>query len=110
LLDLRLDQPEGASRLLTASEWLAVPALLDLVESAAASSHQNVSHFLLRLIRKMGSRGPGVAPEQDLTIERSIREAIQAILRNWSLSDPNPPEHTGVLDELSSSDQMIVLP
>jgi hypothetical protein len=104
LLDLKLDRPEGVSRLLTASEWLAVPALLDLVQAAATSSHQTVSHFFLRLLRKMGARGPA-APEQNVRVERGVREAVQAILRNWTLADPNPPEHTGVLDELSSRDE-----
>ena len=105
LLDLKLDRPEGASRLLSASEWLAVPALLDLVEAAATSSHQTVSHFFLRLLRKLGARGPA-APDQAVKIERGVREAVQAILRNWTLADPNPPEHTGVLDELSSREDV----
>jgi hypothetical protein len=105
LLDLKLDRPEGASRLLSASEWLAVPALLDLVEAAATSSHQTVSHFFLRLLRKLGARSPG-APDQEVKIERGVREAVQAILRNWTLADPNPPEHTGVLDELSSREEV----
>ena len=110
LLDLKLDRPEGVSRLLTASEWLAVPALLDLVEAAAASSHQTVSHFFLRLIRKLGARGPAAVPEQDMKLDRSLRQAVQAILRNWTLADPNPPEHTDVLDELTRREDVIELP
>ncbi|HEV8358045.1 MAG TPA: hypothetical protein VGQ17_14935 [Gemmatimonadales bacterium] len=114
LLDLKLEAPEGISRLLTASEWLAVPALLDLVESAAAASQQSVSHFFLRLLRKLGTRSTAsphpTSPENDAAMDRGVREAVQAILRNWTLRDPNPPEHTGLLEEITSHDQAITLP
>ena len=114
LLDLKLEAPEGISRLLTASEWLAVPALLDLVESAAGASQQSVSHFFLRLLRKLGTRGAAsprpTSPENDAAMDRGVREAVQAILRNWTLRDPNPPEHTDLLEEITTHDQAIDVP
>src|ERR1051326_6326865 len=104
LLDLKLEAPEGIERLRSASEWLAVPALLDLVESAAAASGQTVSHFLLRLLRKLATRGEAT-PEAEAASERGVREAVQALLRGWELPDPNPSAHTELLESITRHDQ-----
>src|ERR1041385_1416683 len=104
LLDLKLEAPEGIERLRSASEWLAVPALLDLVESAAAASGQTVSHFLLRLLRKLATRGEA-PPEAEAASDRGVRGAVQALLRGWELPDPNPSAHTELLESITRHDQ-----
>ena len=100
ILGIDLTRPEGINRLIQASEWMALPALIDLLESAAASAGQTISHFLLRLLRKLGGRkAPSV--EGDAEVDHSTRDAIQSLLRGWNLDDPNPLIHTRLLEELS---------
>jgi len=100
ILGIDLTHREGIDRLIEASEWMALPALIDLMESAAASTGQTISHFLLRLMRKLGGRkAPSV--EGDAEADLSTRDAIQSLLRGWNLDDPNPLTHTGLLEELS---------
>lgn len=105
LLDIDLTRPDGIERLLGASEWLALPALIDLVESAAATTGQTVSHFLLRLMRKLSNRNDSAGPEPAGDGDSSVREAVQSLLRGWSLNDPNPGIHTQLLEELSRRDR-----
>lgn len=100
ILGIDVTRADGTDRLIEASEWMAVPALIDLIESASASSGQNISHFLLRLLRKLGG---GNAPvlEGGGERDRGTRDAIQSLLRGWNLDDPNPLIHTRLLEDLS---------
>jgi len=100
ILGIDLTRPEGIKRLIEASEWMALPALIDLMESAAASAGQTISHFLLRLLRKLGGRKAG-SVEGDAEVDHITRDAIQSLLRGWNLDDPNPIIHTRLLEELS---------
>ncbi len=104
LLGIDLARPDAIAQLTNASEWLALPALIDLVEAAAESSGQSVSHFLLRLLRKLGDRSPS-AGENDVESESGVRETIQSLLQGWNLADPNPEVHTRLLEELSRRDR-----
>jgi len=103
LLDIDLARPGAIGQLIEAAEWLPLSALTDLVESAASASGQTVSHFLLRLLRKLGNRGPAV-PESDSEVDHGTRESIQSLLQGWELADPNPEAHTRLLEELSRRD------
>jgi hypothetical protein len=100
ILGIDVNRADGTDRLIEASEWMAVPAMVDLIESASASSGQNVSHFLLRLLRKLGG---GDTPAVDGAGERDngTRDVIQSLLRGWNLDDPNPLIHTRLLENLS---------
>lgn len=102
LLGIGPEHPGAAKHLLTASDWLAIPTLIDLVEAAAAASGQSVSHFLLRLLRKLGGRA---SQGGDADTEQGVREAIQGLLKGWSLADPNPAAHTVLLEALSRRDR-----
>jgi hypothetical protein len=103
ILGIKLDTPEGIARLLDASEWLALPALLDMIEEASKASGQSVSHFLLRLMRKLSERG-GSSGAGDAVADLGVREGIRSLLSGWTLADPNPWAHTQLLEQLSAMD------
>jgi hypothetical protein len=109
LLNLDLARPGAIGQLIEAAEWLPLSALTDLVESAASASGQTVSHFLLRLLRKLGNRSEAI-PESDAEVDHGTRESIQSLLQGWNLADPNPDVHTRLLEELSRRDQGSALP
>lgn len=109
LLGIDLARPGAIGQLIEAAEWLPLSALTNLVESAAAISGQPVSHVLLRLLRKLGNNS-AATPESDTEVDHGTRESIQGLLRSWNLADPNPGEHTRLLEELSRRDRGTVLP
>lgn len=109
LLDIDLSRPAAIGQLIETAEWLPLSALTGLVESAAAASGRTVSHFLLRLLRKLGAGGPAV-PETDAEVDHGTRESVQSLLRGWNLADPKPGVHTRLLEELSRRDAGSGLP
>lgn len=109
LLDIDLARPGAIGKLVEAAEWLPLSALTDLVESAEAATGQTVSHFLLRLLRKLGDR-PAASPESDTEVDHGTRESIQALLKSWNQADPNPDVHTRLLEELSRRDRSGAFP
>lgn len=109
LLDIDLTRPDAIPQLVETSDWMPLSALTDLVESAVTGSGQTVSHFLLRLIRKLG-HGSRAVPQSDTWADHGTRESIQGLLRGWNLDDPNPGAHTRLLEELSRRDRGGSLP
>lgn len=80
---------------------LPVKAVLDLVQAAAKAKQQTISHSLLRMLTKLADHA-----DQGQTIVRSradetFRSAVNDLLSDWSLEDPNPDTYTQVLDQLS---------
>ena len=99
LLEAGGDHAERRRFALTASEVLAVDAVVEVVEAAAATTGQNISHHLLRLLHKFAhhaeqSGGTARAAEA----ESVLRKNVAQLIANWELADPNPAEYTAVLE------------
>lgn len=80
---------------------LPVKAVLSLVQAAAQAKQQTISHSLLRMLTKLADH----ADQGDTTIkaraDETFRVAVNDLLADWSLDDPNPETYTQVLDQLS---------
>ena len=92
------DLKERRALLTEATDSLPVDTVVELLKAASDNSEQNISHFMLRLLRKLAGQARGTAGAR---ADEELREAAREIVDNWTLEDPNPPEHTRLLDSLS---------
>ena len=98
VLQAGADHAERRRFALTASEVLAVDAVIGVVEAAAATTGQTISHQLLRLLHKF-ARHAEQGPERDRAeAESTLRRNVAQLIADWSLEDPNPGSYTAVLD------------
>ncbi|HEU5040303.1 MAG TPA: hypothetical protein VFT84_05765, partial [Gemmatimonadales bacterium] len=100
LLEAGADHAERQRFALTAAEVLAVDAVVEVLEAAAATTGQTISSHLLRLLHKFAhhaEHGDGPARAE---AESVLRQNVAQLVANWALEDPNPAEYTAVLDGL----------
>jgi hypothetical protein len=98
VLEAGADHSERRRFALTASEVLAVDAVIEVVEAAAATTGQTISHQLLRLLHKFAHHAEQ-GPERDRAeAESMLRRNVAQLITEWNLEDPNPGEYTAVLD------------
>jgi len=98
LLQAGADHSERRRFALTASEGMAVDAVLEVLEAAATTTGQSISTHLLRLLHKFAhhaERGPNTARTE---AESLLRENIAQLIAHWELDDPNPGAYTAVLE------------
>lgn len=95
------ENPAERRQFLTeAVEVLPVESVVALLEAAATSTGQQISHFLLRLLRKLARQAGGVGDEGERH-DAALRDAARELVDEWTLEDPNPDVHAGLLDALS---------
>ncbi len=92
------DHSERRRFALTASELFAVDAVIDLVEAAAATTGQTISHQLLRLLHKFAHHAEQGPEGGRAEAESMLRRNVAQLITEWTLKDPNPGEYTAVLD------------
>jgi len=98
VLDAGVDHAERRRFALTASEVLAVDAVVELVEAAAATTGQTISHQLLRLLHKFAQHAERGPERARADAESTLRHNVAQLISDWSLEDPNPGAYTAVLD------------
>jgi hypothetical protein len=103
LLDMSGDAGQRRRFLLNASEGLAADAVVDLVQAAAATSRQTVSHSLLRMLQKMARHAETGAGRRQATADASVREQVARLISEWSLNDPNPDGYRMALQRMSTA-------
>ncbi len=100
LLEAGADHAERRRFALTASEVMAVDAVMEVVEAAAVTTGQSISTHLLRLLHKFAhhaERSTGAARTEADSI---LRRNVARLIGNWKLDDPNPGEYTAVLEAM----------
>jgi hypothetical protein len=80
---------------------LPVKAVLDLVQAAAAAKQQTISHSLLRMLTKLADHADQGQTTVRADADATFRNAVNDLLSDWTLEDPNPDAYTMVLDQLS---------
>lgn len=80
---------------------LPVKAVLDLVQAAASSQQQTISHSLLRMLTKLADHADRGQTTVRANADETFRNAVNDMLSGWNLDDPNPDTYTSVLDQLS---------
>lgn len=98
--------PDARQRFLhDVNHALPVDAVFRILEAAARSSEQNISHALSRLLSKLSTHAAddeeapqvsGWAPGG-----AGLREIVDRLLDAWVLDDPNPERYTAVLDAMA---------
>jgi hypothetical protein len=98
VLEAGADNAERRQFALTTAEVLAVDAVSEVVEAAAATTGQTISHQLLRLLHKFAHYAE-VGPERGRAeAESTLRQNVEQLITDWSLEDPNPGAYTAVLE------------
>jgi len=100
LLEAGADHAERQRFALTASEVLAVDAVVEVLEAAAATTGQTISSHLLRLLHKFAHHAEHAEGPARVEAESLLRQNVAQLVANWALEDPNPAEYTMVLDGL----------
>jgi hypothetical protein len=98
VLEAGADHSERRRFALTASEVLAVDAVIEVVEAAAATTGQTISHQLLRLLHKFAHHAEQGSERSRAEAESMLRRNVAQLITDWNLEDPNPSEYTAVLD------------
>ncbi len=98
VLEAGADHSERRRFALTASEVLAVDAVIEVVEAAAATTGQTISHQLLRLLHKFAHHAEQGPERSRAEAESMLRRNVAQLITDWKLEDPNPGEYTAVLD------------
>ena len=98
VLEAGADHSERRRFALTASEVLAVDAVIEVVEAAAATTGQTISHQLLRLLNKFAHHAEQGPQRTRAEAESMLRRNVAQLITDWNLEDPNPGEYTAVLD------------
>ena len=83
-----------------AVDALPVDTVVELLKAAGESNEQNISHFMVRMLRKLAGQAK-VSGDAGTQGDTELRDAAREIVDNWTLEDPNPLEHTRLLDQLS---------
>jgi len=92
------DHAERRRFALTAAEVLAVDAVIEVVEAAAATTGQTISHQLLRLLHKFAHHAEQGPPQLRAEAESTLRRNVAHLINEWDLEDPNPGSYTAVLE------------
>jgi hypothetical protein len=84
-----------------AADALAVDAVLEIVKAAAQTSHQTISHALVRLLAKLAAHAEAGAATVQPQADAALREQIQQLLGGWSLPNPTPGDYGVALERMS---------
>ncbi len=86
---------------LDATQGMAVDAVVDLVQAAADTSGQTISHSLIRMLSKLAVHADDGAPMARPTADTALREQVQKLVTGWDLDDPNPDNYRLALEKMS---------
>ena len=104
LLEMGGDLSQRKRFILDAAQGMAVDAVMELVQAAADTSQQTISHSLVRLLTKLATHAEqGAAAELRAGAETELREHVQRLIDNWTLDDPNPGNYRVVLDHMAKA-------
>ncbi len=104
LLEMGGDLSQRRRFMLDAAQGMAVDAVMELVQAAADTSQQTISHSLVRLLTKLATHAEqGAAAELRAGAESELREHVQRLIGNWTLDDPNPDNYRVVLDHMAKA-------
>lgn len=81
---------------------LPVSAVIEWLEVSARATDQELSHHLLRILAKLSAHASSDGADQRAQL--SFREAAHNLVTWWQLADPNPIEHSQLLDHIAMFD------
>ena len=103
LMDMSGDTVQRNKFVLNASAGMSVDAVVDIVQAAADTSKQTISHSMMRLLTKFAAHAEmgqdAVRPQMD----EALREHVQRLIGEWSLDDPNPDAYRVALEGMAKA-------
>lgn len=96
----RVEQRQFAQ---TTAEAFGAQAVVEVIEAAAATSDQSISHQLLRLFRKLAQHAEQSSPVMSAEADAALRDNVIRLVANWELDDPTPGAYTAVLEGIVQS-------
>jgi hypothetical protein len=110
LLEMGGDVAQRRRFLLNAAEGMTLDAVLELVQAAASSERQTISHSLLRMLQKLARHAEADRGKRGVAAETSVREQVLGLIRDWALSDPNPDAYRAALERMSVAAPLFAVP
>jgi hypothetical protein len=107
LIEMGGDLAQRKKFVLDASEALAADAVVEIVQAAAASTNQQISNSMIRLLSKMSAFAERGVQRIQLQADHALREQVQQMLQGWTLEDPNPDAYTRALESLARRPQTL---
>lgn len=105
LLKMGGDQRQRRQFVRDATEGMAVDAVVELVQAAASTSGQTISHSLVRMLSKLAVHaGDGDTRARD-EADGALRDQVQRLISDWKIDDPNPDGYRVALEKMSRVDR-----
>ncbi len=86
---------------LDATQGMAVEAVVDLVQAAADSSNQTISHSLVRMLSKLAVHADDGSPLARPAADSALRDQVHKLVSGWTLEDPNPDNYRKALEKMA---------
>jgi len=103
LLKMGGDTRQRRKFVLDATQGMAVDAIVELVQAAADTSGQNISHSLVRMLSKLAVHADEGAPLGRAAADGALRDAVHRMVTDWTLDDPNPDGYRKALEKMSKA-------
>jgi hypothetical protein len=101
LMEMGGDVAQRRKFVLDATQGMAVEAVVDLVQAAADSSDQTISHSLVRMLSKLAVHADDGAPLARPAADSALRDQVHRLVSGWNLEDPNPDNYRKALEKMS---------
>jgi hypothetical protein len=103
LLEMGGDTRQRKKFVIDASQGMAVDAVVELVQAAASTSGQNISHSLVRMLSKLAVHADEGTVQTRTAADGALRDQVQQLISGWQLDDPNPDGYRLALEKMSRS-------
>src|SRR5438105_11845635 len=101
LVDMGGDFTQRRKFVHDSTDGMAVDAVLEIVQAAADSSHQTISHSLVRMLSKLAAHAEGGAAEVRPQADAALRDQVRQLLQGWTLTDPTPGAYGAALQRMA---------
>lgn len=85
------------------TDGMAVDAVLDILTAAAETTHETISHSLVRLLSKLAVHAESGAEVVRPQADAALRDQVRRLLEGWTLPDPNPGAYGAALQRMARS-------
>ncbi len=101
LLEMGGDARQRNRFVIDASQGMDVDAVVELVQAAASTAGQNISHSLVRMLSKLAVHADEGGTLTRANADGALRDQVQQLISGWQLDDPNPDGYRLALDKMS---------
>jgi hypothetical protein len=101
LLEMGGDSRQRKKFVVDAAQGMAVDAVVELVQAAANTSGQTISHSLVRMLSKLAVHADEGSPLARSQADGALRDQVQQLITGWQLDDPNPDGYRLALEKMS---------